>query len=286
MQPVSVHGGHTGEFCCHGRDTLEQVILKYIDLGFQWVGITEHIFPPADSLRYPDEVAAGLDSRSLEDRFRRYMRTCRELQHKYRDEIDIFAAFESETYTGYQDFIPWAIEEFKPDYIVGSVHHVDDICIDYSRDGYLGAVRAAGGLEALYCRYFDIQHHMIESLSPAVVGHFDLIRIFDPHYHETIRIPEIWDRIIRNLKLIRTRDIIMDFNLRALMKGAGEPYISLPILQEAASMKIKVVPGDDSHGTGDIGVNMARAMEILARVGITPPWPRPGTPNHFWKKPK
>ncbi|MBF0469662.1 MAG: histidinol-phosphatase, partial [Desulfamplus sp.] len=250
---VSIHGGHSGQFCNHARDTLEEIIQSYIELEFEWVGVTEHVYPLSNEFRYPDEVAAGLDYTDLASGFSEYIRTCRELQKKYQDKITIFTAFETETCSGYKEFIPSVTRRFRPDYIVGSVHHVDDICIDYSKEGYDLAAKSLGGVDQLYCRYFDIQYDMIKTIEPAVVGHFDLVRIFDEDYPQRLLKPEIWHCITRNLALIRQKNIVMDFNLRALMKGASEPYISAPILAEAKKMGIAVVPGDDSHGASDTG---------------------------------
>ncbi len=273
--PVSVHGGHSGQFCHHASDTLEQIIQEYIRKGFPWVGITEHVPALSDALLYPDQQAAGLTPAFLYDRFGRYMQECRRLQAKYAERISIFAAMEIETYSGYDTFIPQLVESFRPDYLVGSVHFVDDMGFDYSPEQYTRAAEAVGGIDALYCRYFDQQYEMIRLLEPAVVGHFDLIRIFDPQYRDRLGKPGIMDRIRRNLGLIRDLDLIMDFNLRSLLKGASEPYISLPILRLAQEMGITVVPGDDSHGLDSVAANMDRGIAILAELGFDTDWRRP-----------
>ena len=75
--PVSVHGGHSGQFCGHARGTLEEMVLAYIDQGYPWVGITEHMPPVTDAFVYPEEKSAGLDAGILKDRFADYMTTCR-----------------------------------------------------------------------------------------------------------------------------------------------------------------------------------------------------------------
>jgi histidinol-phosphatase (PHP family) len=116
---------------------------------------------------------------------------------------------------------------------------------------------------------------MLQLLRPAVVGHFDLIRIFDPDYGSRLAKPEIQQRIIRNLHLIKDLDLIMDFNLRSLLKGAEEPYISAPILRMARDLDIAVLPGDDSHGIANIHLNMDRAIAILEEYGFNTDWPRP-----------
>jgi histidinol-phosphatase (PHP family) len=272
---VSVHGGHSGQFCHHATNSLEEIIQAYIAKGFPWVGITEHSPAISNNLRYPDQVAAGLTPEFLYNRFALYMQECRRLQQQYRSRIRIFAAMEMETYSGYEQFIPELINRFRPDYIVGSVHFVDDMGFDYSREQYDRTAEAVGGKDALYCRYFDQQHAMIKLLKPSVVGHFDLIRIFDPDYKKRLCRPEIMDRIERNLKLIKELELIMDFNLRSLLKGADEPYISRAILQMAVEMGISIVPGDDSHGLSSVGANMDKAVAILEELGANTDWQQP-----------
>lgn len=273
---VSVHGGHSGEFCCHASDSLEAVVLKYIESGFSWVGITEHAPPPEDRFRYADEIEQGLNVNDLFQRFSRYMTECRRLQAVYSDRITVLVGFESESYTGYAKHTRDLVTAFRPDYLLGSVHHVDDRCFDYSKAEYDRAVNAVGGLDNLYSRYFDLQFEMINQLAPDVVAHFDLVRIFDPDYRERIQKPMIWQRIRRNLEAIRDNRLILDFNLRALAKGASEPYICQPILGLAKELGIRIAPGDDSHGTCDIGTFIRQGIDILAKAGISTHWPMPG----------
>ncbi len=282
IKNVSVHGGHSGQFCNHATDSLEDVILEYIKKGYSWVGITEHTPAISYELLYPGQIAAGLTPEFLLERFGKYMAECRRLQEKYKDQIAVIPAMEIETYTGYEKFIPSLIEQFSPEYIVGSVHFVADLGFDYSQEQYNATVRHVGGFEQMYLQYFDIQYEMIKLLKPAVVGHFDLIRIFDNNYKEHLALSSVRQKIVRNLELIKELDLIMDFNLRALLKGADEPYISAPILQLAKEMDIAVVPGDDSHGVSDVGRNVDRAIEILQRHGFSTDWKAPVTlPEQF-----
>lgn len=272
---VSVHGGHSGQFCHHAKDTLEEIIQAYISHGYPWVGITEHVPGITMELLYPDQRAAGFTPESLLDRFDRYMRECKRLQQQYSDQIEIYAAMEIETYSGYDTFIPALTERYRPDYLVGSIHFVNDMVFDYSRERYDMVAESVGGHDELYCRYFDMQYEMIELLRPEVVGHFDLIRIFDPEYRQRLRKPEIEEKIIRNLQLIKKYDLIMDFNTRSLLKGADEPYITGHILQMAKDLDIPVVPGDDSHGLDNVHINMDRAIAILEEYGFDTNWRKP-----------
>jgi len=272
---ASVHGGHSGQFCSHAADTLEDIIRLYIKKQFSWIGITEHT-PTIDKDRlYPEEIEAGWTPELLLDRFDEYMLECRRLQKKYSDKIRIFAAMEIETYSGYKDFVPYLIGRLQPDYIVGSVHFVNDMPFDYSRQMYRAAVKNVGGEDALYCLYFDQQYEMIKLLQPSVVGHFDLVRIFDNDYRTRLLRPDILRRIKRNLHLIKDLDLILDLNLRAMHKGADEPYISGPILEMAHALEITVVPGDDSHGLSSVGNFMAEGVKVLTDIGFDNEWRLP-----------
>ncbi|GAB6905230.1 Histidinol phosphate phosphatase HisJ family [Desulfosarcina cetonica] len=275
VSPVSIHGGHSGEFCGHAHDTLEAVIQAYVQKGFAWVGITEHMPPASERFVYPEEIDAGLDVDALKTRFAAYMQTCRQLRDAYRDRIRIYVGFETETYTGSIELARELITTYAPDYVVGSMHHVDDLPFDSNEDDYAAAAAHCGGIDGLYARYFDQQYEMIQALNPRVVGHLDIIRIFDPDYRSRMIKPVIWEKIMRNLELIQSLDLILDFNLRPLTKGADEPYLCAPILKAAARLGIDVVPGDDSHGVDTIGIHMQRAVDLLQRAGLGTDWRLP-----------
>lgn len=276
FERASIHGGHSGQFCSHAQDSLEEVVQAYIDQGFTWVGITEHMPPPDDRFLYPEERLAGLTAASMKERFAHYMAEARRLQYAYAGRIEILVAFETEAVTGAIDLARQLIDQFGPDYVVGSVHHIADIPFDYSAETYQQAVTAAGGIQALYCRYFDRQLELIQRLIPQVVGHFDLIRIFDPHYRHHLMLPAIQERIQRNLALIRQLNLILDFNVSALKKGASEPYLCRPILKQALRLGIPVVPGDDAHSAGTVGLYLNEGERILQELGFDTRWCKPG----------
>ncbi len=273
---VSVHGGHSGEFCSHARDPLAAVVAAYAAQGFAWVGLTEHAPASSRATLPADEAAAGLDAAATQRRFAVYIETARALQREYVGRLSVWVGFETEAWSGWRDFFPTLIAEYQPDYLVGSVHHVHDILIDGDRATWLAAAQRAGGAEALYCDYFDLQHELLLALEPGVVGHLDLIRLFDPEYPEHLARPEVWRRILRNLDLVAELGAILDCNVRALAKGQHEPYPSRPILEEARRRGVRAAPGDDSHGVDDVGLHVRAGAELLAELGFDTDWPVPG----------
>jgi len=260
---ISLHGGHSGQFCNHAQDFLEEMVLRYIELGFTTIGITEHIPPLNDQNRYQDEIDDNLSTLFLQKRFADYIKHARWLQKKYQDKITILVAFETEYYTGVIPFIQKLQKKYKPDYILGSIHHVDDINFDYSLAEYELVVAHCGNIDNLYIRYFDQQYELLNKLKPEVVAHFDLIRIFDPDYYYRLQIPKIRKLIIRNLELIKQQEGILDYNTRALLKGGLEPYPSDSIVKIALEMDIKIITGDDSHNIASVGEGIKSATTRL-----------------------
>jgi histidinol-phosphatase (PHP family) len=104
------------------------------------------------------------------------------------------------------------------------------------------------------------------------VGHFDLIRVFDPDYPERLRRSDVTEKIDRNLAAVKKLGLILDLNMRALSKGFQEPYPARPILEKALEMNIPVVPGDDSHGVATVGKHITVGIKLLEDIGFDTSW--------------
>jgi histidinol-phosphatase (PHP family) len=276
---VSAHGGHSGQFCSHAVDSLEDIVERYVERGFSWVGLTEHMPAMDDTFVPSEEREAGLNAHDTRARFAEYVRTARVLQQRYANTIDILVAFEVEVYTGNDLFIRELIDEFRPDYIVGSVHHIFDIPFDAGSEHYENAIRGAGGFEEMYCRYFDDQFAMIEAFRPAVVGHFDLVRILDSDYANHLSLDTVGERIERNLQAIADHGLQLDLNVRAIAKGQPEPYPTRAILERARELGVRAVIGDDSHGVDSVGRDMAQGIRVARELGFDMNWKRPASPG-------
>ena len=278
---VSVHGGHSGTYCGHAADTLEEVVAEYVAQGFEWVCLTEHMAPLNETMMPPEERDAGMDVPAIQARFDAYFREARRLQAKHRGEIDVLVGFETEGYTGYADEVAAMIARHTPDMLVGSVHHMHDLLFDDKLADYERAATLSGGIEQLYCDYFDVQLELIERFEPAVVGHFDLIRIHDPDYRKRWEVTAVRDRALRNLTRIKELGLILDLNVRALAKGADEPYISEPLMAFAIETGIAMTTGDDSHGVESVGKGLAEGVAILEARGGTSDWTKPARDRHI-----
>lgn len=52
------HHSHSGQFCGHAKNTLEEVVQDAIAKGFHTFALTEHIPRPVEDF-YPEEVNIG-----------------------------------------------------------------------------------------------------------------------------------------------------------------------------------------------------------------------------------
>ena len=170
----------------------------------------------------------------------------------------------------YKDLICELASNQNIDYFIGSVHHVHEIPIDYDRALYVKARNVAGGAdERLFEDYFDSQYDMLKALKPKVVGHFDLIRLFSDHPDRDLReMNGVWEKAVRNLKLILEQGALMEINSSGLRKGLKEPYPGRSVCEEYLRMGGKLTLSDDSHGIAQVGTNFERAFAYLESLGV------------------
>ena len=265
MPWFSYHGGHSGQFCRHAKGGLEAVVLRAIEAGFTHYGLSEH------SPRYrTEDLLAGeedLTPSDLSTTFEAYVAEARRLREQVAGRIDLLVGFETERLPP-EDWFGRMSElraRYQPDYIVGSVHDVDGLVIDYTPEATRQVAEAKGGMESLQLRYFDAVKDLVSALRPEVVGHIDLIRKFDgpePRFSAAVH-----RRIDEALEAVRAAGGVLEVNCATHRRGLGPVYPLPPILERALSMGIGVTLGDDGHGAHDVGVGLDASMRAIAAAG-------------------
>lgn len=232
MQSHHSHSGGTRpaihanalEFCTHAVNTLEDVILEAIRQKFTSFALTEHM--PRDHTQdlYPDEK--HLTPADLHDTFARYHAAALRLRAKYAGQIHLLIGFETEFIR--PESVPLILRlqrEYDFDFVVGSIHHVRGISIDYDSGMWEEAARVCGGQEALFEEYFDEQYELLRGVKPLVVGHFDVLRLWAPD--RMVRLRQwagVWDKVVRNIEFVIEYGGAFELNSAAFRKGFEEPY--------------------------------------------------------------
>lgn len=288
--PISLHS-HSGQFCKHAVGTLESVVEAAIGRGFISYGLSEHM--PRDRIvdLYPEEH--HINPSELEEQFDRFILEASRLKRAHSSTISLLIGIETElinrsitfdlldrTLSRHQDSL---------DYLVGSVHHVNEIPIDFDPNIFQQALQSLQSPhdpndpqkspdpqspELLYrlCEtYFDNQYDLIDRYRPEVIGHFDLCLLFNPDL-ELANQPAVWAKLERNIRLAISYGALFEVNSASIRKGWATPYPSPSILKLIISLDGRLTLSDDSHGPDRVGSNYHRTLEYLKSHHVQSLW--------------
>lgn len=222
------------------------------------------------------------------------------LKTLYAPRINLLVGIESEYITDLDlQGIQRLLEEQgdRIQYVVGSVHHVNSIPVDFDVPTFDSALIECGAtrespskfLEA----YLDDQYKMLSTLQPAVVGHFDLCRLFASE----IRLdadPAVWEKVVRNVEHVIGYGGMFEVNAASFRKGWNQAYPGREVLQVSPAsgdtsktltwLNDNLLPqliiaksgrlclSDDSHGPKAVGLNYLRMRDYLLDSGVEEIW--------------
>lgn len=150
------------------------------------------------------------------------------------------------------------------DYVVGSVHHVNGVSIDFDKPTWVRAVRTvvAGNtgstmdvspnsntislpsvpdtddlptpdeIQTFLLAYFDAQYDMLRTHQPEVVGHIDLCLLWTPEISlKGTGMEEVWEKVLRNIDFAISYGGLFEANAAAIRKGWKTSYPNPDIVQ-------------------------------------------------------
>lgn len=274
------HHSHSGDYISHADGSLERMVTTAKEKGFTHFCLTEHMPRLSDDYLYPEEIDKKYSKDDLATNFKNYLKHAREIQSRENADgpMKILVGYEVE---GIDDEHIEAAKTYssQTDMCVGSVHYVNRIPIDFNAELWLKARESAGGTSRqLYAAYFELQYNVIKSLQPMVIGHFDLIRLFDAkdtdpttgklYDQRDIQSdwPEVWTLIERNIKHVVSYGGLFEINGAAIRKGWPCPYPQLDIARAILRHGGKFCLSDDSHSYGQIGLNFHLVWEYVVKT--------------------
>lgn len=278
------HHSHSGQFCLHAQGTLQEVIEEAIRKGFKTFGLSEHVPRYSSKHLYPEELEAKVTPRDLEANFKNYLIEANRLKMVYKDEIQLLVGLETEfidqeSLVKLEQLLETHRDEL--DYIVGSVHHCDELPIDFDKQGFdkVLSLQEPSSLsssteststsvspteeeeeesssrrtrfERLFSKYFDQQYELIKRLKPEVIGHFDLIRLYYPNMSFKSEFPEtVWKKIERNIETAVEYGALFELNSSAFRKGWKTGYPGVDVF-DVSSAPIYLLLWEHSLGSID-----------------------------------
>ncbi|KAG0696186.1 Polymerase/histidinol phosphatase-like protein [Suillus ampliporus] len=275
------HHSHSGQFCRHALGSLEEVVSEAIKQRFEVYGLTEHVPRYRVEDLYPEERELSLYD--LSNQFMRFLDEAHRLKEVYSPQITLLVGLETEYITdGDLDHLQRLLKDngMRIDYIIGSVHHVSTIPIDFDRATYEQALAKFSGegvyilgndqMERFLSAYFDAQHKLIRQFQPEIIGHLDLCRLYTPSL-DLKQYPIAWGKLIRNIEEATRYGALFEINAAALKKeGWTSPYPGKDVLIQEKNGRFAL--SDDSHGPRSVGQYYLHVADYLVQVGITELW--------------
>ncbi|MDW8052354.1 MAG: histidinol-phosphatase [Armatimonadota bacterium] len=270
---ISLHGGHSGEFCEHAEGSLREILEAACAAGYYVFGVAEHMPRVEPQFLYPREREIGWTVETLERNFERYANTVRQLAQEFADRLIVLCGFEIEVVPTdqYAVIVRHYRQQYGFDYIVGSVHFLHDAALDgYSERPFAEVLDALGSMEAVAVEYYQRVAEMAQAVRPEVIGHLDLVRLTATRLGmaEQVATPRVRQAVEQALEAIRAVDARVEVNTSALRKGLDQPYPADWIVQMGARMGVKFCIGDDSHRPAQVGFGLEVAREHLLRNGV------------------
>lgn len=257
---------HTHTHYCDGKEAPEKYIQKALELGFESLGFSGHAPLPFDN-----------DFSIPESELHFYAMEIRDLQEKYKDQIEIYLGLE-------YDYIPELLDDFSVfadqidlDYIIGSVHLVRNpdsgelwFTDGPKRETYDNGLKTifGGDIRKAVTAFYQQSMRMIETQKPDIIGHLDKIKMHNQNRFFTE--DEAWyvKLIDETLDLAKSNDCIVEVNTRGIYKKRCDAFFpGVEILKKMKALKIPVTVSSDAHTSSDLATLLPEAIQQLKAIG-------------------
>ncbi len=233
--------------CNHAEGTIDEYILRAIELGIDIYGFSEHAPMNFDSYY-------RLNFNEMEV----YTRDILEAKEKYKNNIKILLGYEVDYLKGHIDE---RVLNTKVDYLIGSIHFLDKWGFDNPE--FIGGWKERN-IDDIWQEYFDAIEAMANTGYLDIVGHFDLIKVFKFMPTKDIRL-----MATNALRAIKKSGMVMELNGAGLRKPIKEIYPSQMLLEVAYEMNIPITFSSDAHAVEQVGFGYHEVVALAKKTGYT-----------------
>ncbi len=248
---------HTHSTYCDGKDSLEEMILHAISLGFDSVGFSGHSY-----MFYAPDHSMSLEGTEL------YKKEVRALKEKYKGKIDVFCGLEFDMYS--------EIDLSGYDYLIGSAHYllIDGKHVGFDRtapvvDGIIRDYFGGDGMK--YAKmYYETLAQLPNYAKTDILGHADLICKFSEKENFFDEDSPVYRKYVREAIDALTGKIpIFEVNTGAISRGyRTTPYPSPFLLKEFKERGWGAAISSDCHDKNFLKQSFDDAEELLKAAGF------------------
>ena len=233
--------------CNHAEGNERQYIEQAIRNETEIFGFSDHA--PMDF-----DEKYRMDFSQMEE----YENTVKTLAKEYEGKIDIRLGYEVDYLPGHMDK---KVLDADVDYLIGSVHFLDKWGFDNPE--FLSGYKERD-IDEIWKSYFEHVTQMARSGLFDIVGHIDLIKVF-----QFLPKHDILSYALPALEAIKQADMSIELNTAGYRKPCKEPYPSRAILQKAFELGIPVTFGSDAHKPEQVGLFGDKVVNLAKEVGYT-----------------
>lgn len=217
--------------------------------GLQVLGLTEHVFQM-------EEARPLLDHMPVEGPMHTFAAYIEQVQKAAQDSgLDVRLGLEVDFIPGKNEQIQAFLQAYPWDFLIGSIHQVDDIVFEHSvyRDREEG--------EACWLRYFALLRETVASGYFSLVSHPVRMRTKNPY------LPPNFSEELEHLAAEATRcDVALELNGYDVLRS---PELVTQLALACARMQTPVSVGSDAHIPRQVAQAHKQTEEIMRNAGIT-----------------
>ena len=234
-----------------GRGAISDIVEAAKKLDIDVLGFSDHLnLSIIDKSIHFGEMSIELLERYVEDI----------LSFSHLKKPAVRLGFEVEFVASAADRLKEILKTFPIDYLIGSVHGIDEnYRIDYTREELPEDFCSIG-----MRKYWKLIREMAQSRMFNIVGHIDLVKKFG--YKPSIDLSEEIDAA---LQAISQAEMAVELNTSGWFYPCNEQYPSLEIIKKCINLKIPFTVSADSHAPENLTRSFDRAYKLLRQLGVT-----------------
>ncbi|WP_227937756.1 histidinol-phosphatase [Alkalihalobacillus deserti] len=247
---------HThNEMCGHAIGTIEDYVKAALENGLEFIGISDHApyFHSDEDHPFPRITMA-------KSGFSQYIEEVLRLKERYADRIEVLLGIESDFFPENCEVYKRFLDEQPFDYVIGSVHFVDNISI-FKKGRWEGLTTA----EKVKTK--ESYYRLIEQSARCgmfqILGHIDAMKGFYPEF-SSIQV----DAIDHTLRVIGEHELVIEINTSGKTKDSGGWYPADDILERALFHNVGVTFGSDAHTPDRVGDEFDEVQKRLKEIGF------------------
>ncbi len=237
--------------CRHARGEPEAYAAHAVSLGFEEIGFSDHNPMRKDGFdnwrMNLSDMASYLGS----------VRVAREMHPGLR----ILVGLEVDYLPGHEDWIRELAAMHPWDYLIGSVHYIEDWAID---DPSMRPLWEHRDTFEIWSAYFERLGMAARSGLFDIIGHADLCKKFG--FHPKQDCSSLYGGFLREAA---RAGVAVELNTAGLRKDCREIYPGLTFLTLARAAGIPITFGSDAHAPEEVGAGFERAIEHARLAGYT-----------------